>query len=195
MGCRFARRPGTHGPLVSRLSVALPTDAPLSVGGFPNCNLAISRDGRRIAYVAGGETNGRLYLRRLDDLAARALPETEGASNPFFSPDGEWIGFFSDDGKLKKVAQAGGRPVVLVRDLPNPYWMFGSWSDDGRLVFDTWSAGLRCVLAAGGPVTVLTTPSGEWQQDPHVLPGSDVVLYMAQVVSKLRIDAISLDAR
>jgi len=58
---------------------------------------------------------------------------------------------------LKKVALAGGRPVVLVRELPNSWWMLGSWSDDGRIVFDTWNAGLRVVPAAGGPVTTLTT--------------------------------------
>jgi serine/threonine protein kinase len=71
-------------------------------------NLAVSPDGSRLAYPA----NGRLYVRPMDQLDAKALGGTDGATNPFFSPDGEWVGFFADD-KLKKVEVAGGTPTSL----------------------------------------------------------------------------------
>jgi serine/threonine-protein kinase len=191
-----------HEPLVkprpiSRLSIALPSDAPAWSVSFPELNLAISRDGCQVAYVGKGigSAGRQIYLRRLDDLTVRAVPETEGAFNPFFSPDGTWLAFFSADGMLKKVSLAGGRPVVLARDLPSSIWMLGSWSDDGRIVFDTSNAGLRVVSAAGGAVTTLTMASGEWHLDPQVLPEWDVVLYTVQAISKLRIEAISLDGK
>ena len=125
----------------------------------------------------------------------RALPETEGGFNPFFSPDGAWIAFFSADGMLKKLSLAGGRPLVLARDLPNSPWMLGSWSDDGRIAFDTINGGLRVVPVDGGTVTALTAASGEWHLDPQILPHSDVVLYLAQVLNRLRIEAISLGGK
>ena len=192
------RVPAVETRSVSRFSVALPSDAPFWLDYSPNCNLAISRDGRQMAYVMGrrlGPLGRQIYLRRFDDLTVRAVPETEGAYDPLFSPDGAWIAFFSADGMLKKVSLAGGRPVVLARDLPNSVFMLGSWSDDERIVFDTLNAGLRVVPAAGGAVTTLTTPSGEWHLDPQVLPESDVVLYSVQAITKLRIEAISLDVK
>lgn len=183
---------------VSRFSVSLPSDAPFWLDQFNNSNLSISRDGHQMVYGAGkriGPEARQLYLRRLDDLAIRALPETDDAFSQFFSPDGTWIAFFSADGMLKKVSLAGGRPVVLARDLSNTDWMMGSWSDDGRIVFDSYDAGLRIVPAAGGSVTTLTTPSGEWHLDPQVLPESDAVLYTVQAVSNVRVEAISLDGK
>ncbi len=65
--------------------------------------LAISHDGSYIAYVGGGETDQPLYLRPIDEIEATLLPGTEGALDPFFSPDGQWIGFATVTG-LKKVA-------------------------------------------------------------------------------------------
>jgi len=182
---------------VSRFSIALPKDAPFWLDWFPNCDVAISRDGRQMAYVTTRPNRGlagrQIYLRRFDDLTFHAVPHTDGALTLFFSPDGAWIAFFSGDGTLKKVSLSGGRPVVLAADLPNAWFMLGSWSADGRIVFDTLNAGLRVVSAAGGAVTDLTNPSMEWHLDPQVLPDSDVVLYFTQILNKLRIEAISLD--
>jgi serine/threonine-protein kinase len=183
---------------VSRFSLSLPSDAPFWLDQFNNSNLSISRDGHRVVYGAGkriGPDGRQIYLRRLDDLNIRALPETDDACSQFFSPDGTWIAYFSVDGMLKKVSLAGGRPVILARDLSNTDWMMGSWSDDGRIVFDSYDAGLRVVPAAGGSVTTLSTPSGEWHLDPQVLPESDEVLYTVQAVSKIRIESISLDGK
>jgi eukaryotic-like serine/threonine-protein kinase len=194
-GVGLARDGAPKGRPVTRFSVALAGDASLYLPNAQGTALAISRDGRQMVYVAAPTGRRRLQLRRLDDLAVRAIPETEGACNPFFSPDGEWIAFFTGEGMLKKVALAGGRPVVLARGLPNAIWMLGSWSDDGRIVFDGSGEGLRVVSAAGGAVTALSSPSSEGHWDPQVLPGSNIVLYQAQIVSRLRIEAISLGGK
>ena len=71
--------------------------------------VTISRDGTLVAFVAeiDGGKRSRLFVRRLEELTATGLPGTEGASGPFFSPDGQFIGFAAD-GALKKVAVAGG---------------------------------------------------------------------------------------
>ncbi len=175
---------------ITRLSISLPESAPFLLDMVGDPGLALSRDGRQLAYVSH---KGRIYVRRLDDLRVRALPETEGANSPFFSPDGEWIAYFTFDGTLKKVSLTGGRPVVVTRDVPNGGWALGTWSDDGRIVLDNAGEGLSVVSAAGGAVSALTTPAGEYHQDPQALPGSSDVLYQAQVVSRLRIEVVSLD--
>jgi eukaryotic-like serine/threonine-protein kinase len=66
-----------------------------------------------LAFVASsGNEPSRIYLRKLNELLASALPGTENARDPFFSPDGQWIAFFAD-GRLKKVPVNGGPPVPL----------------------------------------------------------------------------------
>ena len=97
---------------VSRIAMALP---PEQLIGRPTAgsSVAISPDGTRLAYVAnpqGGPT--QIYLRPLEGLDAKPIPGTEGAAAPFFSPDGQWLGFFAD-GKLKKISIAGGTVVNL----------------------------------------------------------------------------------
>ena len=95
-------------------------------------SLAISPDGRRFAYVAVNNGIRRLYVRQIDESHFRPLKGTEGAVNPFFKPDGEWLGFYSD-GKLKKVAFSGGilsdicaMPGSLLR---------ATWNRDGSIIF------------------------------------------------------------
>src|SRR5439155_2399208 len=100
-----------------RLEMTLGTDASLviaAVGGLPtSAAVVVSPDGTQLAFVAQPQGGGapRLYIRRLDQLTATPLAGTEGAAGPFFSPDGQWLGFFSD-GKLKKIAVTGGSAVT-----------------------------------------------------------------------------------
>ena len=149
--------------------------------------LVLSRDGTRLAFVApttAGQTS-HLYVRRLTDLQATSLNGTDGARNPFFSPDGQWIGFFAD-GKLKKVAFAGGAAVTLC-DAVNDRG--GAWGDDGFIVFSDQpgtapassasTTGLKRVPSAGGSPEALTTlTDGETTQRwPQMLPGSASVMF------------------
>ena len=74
--------------------------------------LAIAPDGSRVAYVASDDSSSQLYLRMLNELEPRAIPGTEGATSPFFSPNGQWLGFFANR-ELKKVSMSGGAPQVV----------------------------------------------------------------------------------
>ena len=112
--CRASRRQ----PFRRRSSSARRSQRrPRVTEGF--VTVAMSPQGTYIAYAVclGSNNLARLHLRRLSESAARALPGTEGGANPFFSPDGEWLGFFAA-GKLKKVPVAGGAAQVLA-DAPS----------------------------------------------------------------------------
>jgi serine/threonine-protein kinase len=144
----------------------------------------LSPDGTRLAFVtagSGGPTR-RIYVRSLDQLQATALSGTENARDPFFSPDGQWIGFFAD-GKLKKISVQGGAAVTLCDALND---RGGSWGDDGTIVFakDNTSA-LSKVSSAGGtpePLTTLDEQAAEaTHRWPQFLPGSQAVLFTASV--------------
>ena len=131
--------------------------------------LAVAPDGRTIAWTAcdGSAPVCGLYVRPLNAIDARRLAGTDGAEAPFFSPDGRWVGFFAD-GKLKKVAVAGGSPVTLA-DAPSPGG--GSWSEDGRIVFGaTPAGGLWIASDQGGEAERLTAPAYARGELRHVWP-------------------------
>jgi serine/threonine protein kinase len=132
-------------PVVTRLDVVTPPSSdPFS--------FALSPDGRQLAFVARGEGGPRLWVRPLDQVTARPLSGTEGASYPFWSPDGRAIGFFAD-GKLKRIDVAGGTSQVLA-DVPGARG--GTWNRDGVIVFAPQQSGLMRVAATGGTPTTLT---------------------------------------
>jgi Tol biopolymer transport system component len=114
---------------------------------------ALSPDGRRIVFGAR-PTKGsvHLYLRRLDEGAAQALPDTEAATFPFWSPDSRWVAF-GQGNRLKKVDTQGGPAITLVDNLGGEF-RGGSWNRDGEIVFGTnRSRAMLRVNAAGGQVT------------------------------------------
>lgn len=164
------------GPATLRLSVALGVDATLPTTDAP---FALSADGTLLAFAARASGSvPQLFVRRLDQFTATPLPGTDGASSPFFSPDGQWLAFFAGS-KLKKVLVTGGE-VVTLADARNPRG--GWWAEDGTIVFSpTPREGLMRVSAAGGHTEALTTlVDGEISHRfPQVLPGGQAVLYTA----------------
>ncbi len=167
-----------------RLSAELGAAASLSTGSGPAATL--SPDGRLLAFVAsqGAEGGSLLYLRRLEQLDASPLSGTEGARDPFFSPDGEWIAFFAD-AKLKKVSVTGGAAVTLC-DAAGARG--GTWTEDGTIFFTPTfqpGVGLSRVSSAGGTPQTLTTPDAASQEVSHrwpqALPGGKAVLYTAGI--------------
>jgi Tol biopolymer transport system component len=174
------RTPKPPQPLQTvRLNAEIGVDASLdtSLGS----SAILSPDGTRLALVAiGADEKRRIYVRSLDALQATALSGTENARDPFFSPDGQWIGFFAD-GKLKKISVQGGVAVTLCDALTD---RGGSWGEDGTIVF-TPDVGvpLSKVYSAGGtpePLTTLDKQAGETTQRwPQVLPGGKAVLFTA----------------
>jgi WD40 repeat protein len=139
---------------VTRFEIAVPsTDSPTS--------LALSPDGRQLAYVATTDGQSRLWVRLLDDTDARALAGTEGASFPFWAPDARAIAFFAE-GKLKRVDLAGGTPQVLA-DAPGGRG--GTWSSDGVILFtpgniSSASNSVITRVSAAGGTPMAVTPVG-----------------------------------
>jgi serine/threonine-protein kinase len=168
-------RPAAQAPAVpARFEIVPPAAHPLE-RIFTYRNVAISPDGRHVAYRAG---QGQLIVRGIDSLDARALDGIAGAGAPFFSPDGQSIGFFDGAG-LKRVAVAGGPAITIVSGYMVPRG--ASWGDDGRIVFGSYdtATGLLRVPASGGEPEVLTTPDEKDGRDhwyPSVLPGGRSVL-------------------
>ena len=115
---------------------------------------AVSADGEQIVFVAAGhEGTPQLWIRRLDSLNARLIAGTEGAAQPFWSPDGRFIGFFAA-GKLKTIGLAGGPPQTLAAaSLP----LGGTWNRDGVILFGQSPRKFdSCVPAGGGATTQVT---------------------------------------
>jgi serine/threonine-protein kinase len=167
----------TSGRRVAKFVVALPAEQHL-VTNHDNLSIAISPDGSRLSYVGAGDGERQLYVREMSELEARAIPGTERARDPFFSPDGQWIGFFSD-AQLKKVAVDGGPPIELAAA---PDGRGGSWTNDEMIVFaHNTTHGLSRVSASGGTLESISQPNADsaelshrW---PHVLPGGKAVLF------------------
>lgn len=157
-----------------RLSIAQPEDTILE-GGF-----ALSPDGRLLAFAAGDAAGKRLlYLRPLDSFESRALPATDGASNPFWSPESRFVGFFAT-GKLKKIDITGGPPQTLCDASPN---LGGTWNRDGVILFaPDYNGPLYQISDAGGiaaPITTLDPSRQEtWHRWPHFLPDGKHFLYV-----------------
>jgi hypothetical protein len=177
-----AASPASAPPAATRLSIVLPAGDQLPYEQEPN--LALSRDGRQLVYVAERASTTALNLRAFDAAESRPIEGTSGATSPFFSPDGGWIGFFAD-GKLKKVAVAGGLPVALA-DVSTPRG--GVWLDDDSIVFSPeYTAGLLRISAGGGKPEVLTRPDvsrGErTHRWPEALPGGTDVLFTIGLAS------------
>ena len=169
-----APRPPTRP--IARVVVTLPPADGLALGRTPV--VALSPNGSRLVYVANRGGGTQLYQRAIDRFEATAIPGTEGVSSPFFSPDGESVGYFAE-GKLKKVSLSGGAPLILCSAYNN---RGGSWGPDDTIIFTPYTAtsGLFRVSAAGGTPKVLTIPdrkkgevSHRW---PEILPGGKAVL-------------------
>jgi Tol biopolymer transport system component len=151
-------------------------DVSLPAPSYGGSSVAISPDGTRLAYASGMPV--KLFTRRLDQSKATELAGTQGASIPFFSPDGQWVGF-SVGNKLNKISVEGGAAVPL-GDIGN----FGgaSWGNDGSiLVSDVFGKGLVKVPDGGGPPeTVAGLGNGDAALDnPQILPGGKAILYSA----------------
>jgi serine/threonine-protein kinase len=147
---------------VVRVAVALPPHQPLAGAA------RLAPDGTAFLYVGQGGRGSLLYLRPLDQLEARPIPGTEAASDPFFSPDGQWVGFFSED-KLRIVALAGGPPVTVAQ-IPR-FVLGASWGPNDTIVFaPTTGSGLSRISAAGGEPEVITTPDLQRGEVSHRWP-------------------------
>jgi len=168
-----ATRPPELKPLV-RLEVDLGRDIYLNALG--GSDIVLSPDGTRIAYLSGNH----LFTRKLDQAPATELAITAGATSPFFSPDGQWIGFVAG-GKLRKISVEGGGEIALC-DAAASY-TGADWGEDGNIIASLRvSGGLSRVSAAGGTPTPVTELEGEERTHrwPQVLPGAKAALFTVE---------------
>ena len=182
--------------LVTRAAIPVPAQETFVLDRY--VTLAISPDGRRIVYVARRDGKRQLVQRSLDAAEGTAIAGTEGAYSPFFSPDGQWVGFGAE-GKVKKVSLAGGAPITVCA-LHSDELLGGSWGPDDTLVFpDKWGGPLVRVASSGGVPTAVTKPDGRGDDHghifPEILPGGKAVLFSVFTGGSLddyRIDVQSL---
>jgi serine/threonine-protein kinase len=171
---RFVRAGSPPAPPLS-LSLSFPVDASPDI--FNTNPLALTSDGKTLVYAGMKDTRPILFVRRLDRDEIRPIPGTDGAALPFVSPDGLEVGFFAE-GKLKKVALAGGAPITLC-DARIPRG--GSWGKDGTIVFTPSAmSGLQRIPSSGGEPRPVTTPDaarGERHLYPQILPDGEHVLF------------------
>jgi Tol biopolymer transport system component len=140
----------------------------------------ISPDGERIVFTARkGESPSLLWVRRLSEPVARPLAGTEGAQRPFWSPDGRYIGFFSD--RFFKKIDVNGGPVFTL--APGTESRGGTWNQDGVILFTPNARGpVHRVSADGGKVTEATVygPEDATHRYPHFLPDGRHFLYLVR---------------
>jgi serine/threonine protein kinase len=170
---------------VKRTVIELPV--PQSPGGGIRNNLTLSQDGRYLAYIAGGTEREQLYLRPLDKFETFSLPLTAGAEDPFFSPDGDWIGFFNN-GLLMRVSTVGGTALKVCEfDRPRG----GTWGPGNTIIVGTRYHGLYSVSIADKipvPITTIDQTAGELSHCwPHLLPDGETVLFTIAIQQNNRI--------
>jgi len=170
----FWLRPAASEGRRLRLGILPPEGAIFSPISVP----ALSPDGRWVAYAAGREGAWRLWIRELGSSQARVAPDSDGAADPFWSPDSRSVAFFSS-GRLKRTTAAGG-PVLSICDAADGRG--GSWNQNGDIIFaPTFASPLFRVPAAGGkpkPLTRLDEGAGESSHRfPWFLPDGRHFLY------------------
>jgi serine/threonine protein kinase/Tol biopolymer transport system component len=185
-------------PLVA-IGVSPPAAHVLAAGEAPVLDLA--RDGRAVAFEAEGPNGRQLFLRRLDRAEVVPIPGTQGATMPFFSPDGRSLAFYAN-GRIQRAPLAGSGPVADVVGV-NAY-RGATWAEGGWIVFtQTYSSGLSKVReSGGGPEPLTTLDAGQNERThrwPAAIPGSSWVLFSIGVSNSpnfyddARIGAVNLE--
>ncbi|HET9475731.1 MAG TPA: protein kinase, partial [Steroidobacteraceae bacterium] len=168
-------------PSLSPVRASIQLAGPLDFA-FQQPSFAISPDGTRVVYRT--RDGGLLHSRQLREDRSSVIAGTEGASTPFFSPDGRWLGFFVGS-SLRKVSFAGGA-VLTVATLPSNDGAQGyrgaAWAENGTIAFaPATGAGLFAVSERGGEATQLTVIDREANEAAHrwpqFLPGGKAVLF------------------
>ena len=187
---------------VTSLSLNLPDGYSLSSRSAFAIPMTISPDDRRLVFSASdGDGAVQLYVREMEAFDARPILETEGGYAPFFSPDGQWVGFVAS-GSLMKVPVAGGSVVTIAEAVVGAGFGGASWGPDGQIVFaPTGTSGLFVVPATGGVPESLTTPDAEAGElshaAPQVLPGGNAVLMTMRAgvdPDATRVEVLSIDS-
>jgi serine/threonine protein kinase len=181
---------------VAQLNLELPAD--LSLARDFAAPFAVAPDGASLVALAVQSGKQSLFLRHLDKLSLTPIPQTEGAWQPFFSPDGREVAFFADR-RLMRVSLGGGVPLPVAEVGGNPRG--GCWVDERTMIVapSPGSGLLRLDVGSGSlhPLTQLDRARGESSHRwPHALPGGAWILFTANVghniFDEARLEAVSL---
>ncbi len=157
-------------PVVTRFTYDLPDGTPFRIAG--QTIMAFSADGRHFVYNT--QAGGGLYLRTMGELEARLILGTqEFLTSPFFSPDGESVGYVQG-GELKRIAISGGAPVIICA-ATNPSGI--SWALDDTILFGQSDGSLRVSANGGTPALAIPATEGEQMDGPQLLPDGESVLF------------------
>ena len=160
----------TSTPVISRFSHVLDQDLPFTDAS--RSLAAVAPDGSAVVYTAGG----RLYRRALNELDAYPIRGTDGApSAPFFSPDGQTLGYWdAAAGELRRIAVGGATPVSLTRATA----LYGAnWERDGTIVYGQQDGIWRVSGNGGAPERIVQIDPGELVYGPRMLPGGTAVMF------------------
>ena len=165
-----------------RFVIELPEDSSFGATGFNAANglgLALSSDGQRLVFAGVRNGKSQLFMRRMDQLEIVPIAGTDRGYSPFFSSNGEWLGFFRG-WELVKVFVLGGSPVTVGK-IP-PVSQGASWGPDDAIIFaPTHDDGLSRISSSGADGMAFTSPdtsAGEWCHVwPQVLPGAKAVIF------------------
>jgi len=183
-------RPSIRPPPVVRFPLEFGSVTPVA-SGVGGATLALSPDGSRLAFLGAGKDGLELWVRPIGRLEAAAVPYTRGATHPFFSPDGKWLGFVSGN-EIRKVPVGGGPAITISTVETNVPG--ASWGTNDTIVFAT-PGGLWQVPAAGGEPSRLAasdTPRGERYRWPHVLPGGRAAVFTSVDETGFHLAAVTL---
>jgi serine/threonine-protein kinase len=188
---------------ISEWSITLPPGARVHMPGpggkFDFSKLiAISPDGLRIAYAVQNRLGEvELVLREARAATPRPIPGTAEARAPFFSPDGQWLGFYAD-AALRKVALSGGSPQKVC-DVGRMISFDATWSPDGRTIVYATDEGLWSVSADGGDPEPLTRPDvhrGEaGHHAPHFTADGEGIFFTVTITPEAHLAYLSLADR
>ncbi|MFI5311009.1 MAG: protein kinase [Gemmatimonadales bacterium] len=176
---------------------SIPLVSTMLAGGVAaGSDVAVSADGNMIAFVApSGTGSSRIYVRTLDDVAPRALTGTDDGQEPFFSPDGQWVGFYANS-VLAKVAIGGGAPIPIATVGGGPAGV--SWSPSGAIITSI-ANNLVTVPATGGQPRLLAVPDtvagDRYLTNPVALPDGETALIGLQPIGgipRTKLAAVSM---
>ena len=181
-------RPAASSLGITRFSIVLPPRQELAADSTES--VVLSPDGKHLAYVAAENGVSHLFVRRLDQFTSVDIPDSEGATFPFFSPNGDWVAFFSQ-GKLKKAPSDGGNPA-LICELPT--FFGGTWTPQDVIVVAVPSYGLATVPATGGALQKVPMVSKErvYPEGPAWLPGGEWISFTDYFATTRRAMAVNL---
>jgi serine/threonine-protein kinase len=172
-------------PIV-RFGIQLPRD--VQAVGATGSTIAFAPDGSQIVYVGKAPSGQRLYARRMDRPDPVPIPGSEGASLPFFSPDGQWLGFRQGD-NLVKVALAGG-PISTITKVGGVAYG-ASWARGDTVIFGSDSGLMEVPVAGGTPRLIARPDSGEAFHFPEALPDGRTVLFGVMSRGTLKLAALT----